>query len=353
MAPGTSVRRRVVGTVPSGPGTVAGAVESFTLDNGRGLAVTVWTWGATLVEVLTPDRHGRVGNVVLRLPDLDAYRDRTRNPYVGATVGRYCRCVAQGRLLLDGVVHTLDRNDGAHHVHGGGEGFDRRIWSAESAEDDRGIEVRLTLDSADGDQGYPGAVRAQCGYRVDTANRLTIWYTAVTTAPTVVGLTNHAFWNLAGSGTVDGHRLALNSVRVVPFDAELIPLAGPPHEVAGSELDFGRPRRLGAQRLDTFYALDAPAWAARLHDPRSGRTMSLVTDQSGMGVYSADHSPWPRAGLCLETGPWPDAPNRPDFPSARLDPGEVYRARTTHTFSTDTAERLLGTGEHGHGIASP
>ena len=321
-----TIERRPVGVVDTRP------VEAFTLANGAGLHVEVWSWGATLVEVRTPGRDGRLANVVLRLPDLATYRDRARNPYVGSTIGRYCRCVADGRLLLNGTRYQLDRNDGRHHVHGGGEGFDRRVWAAEAGRDGDAVAVTFTLDSPDGDQGYPGALRAECTYRVDDADRLTIEYRATTSATTVVGLTNHAFWNLAGHGTVDSHLLRLNADRFVPFDEDLIPLPGPPRPVADGPLDYRRPRVLGSAAIDNFFPLDDPSLAAELHHPDSGRLLRVTTDEPGIGVYTGDGYPTPRAGICLETGAWPDAPNRPDFPSVVLEPHEVYHRRTTYAF---------------------
>jgi aldose 1-epimerase len=328
-----NISSETVGRMPGTGGRPGRPVESYTLDNGSGLAVTVWTYGATLVEVLVPDRDGRTGNVVLRLPGLDDYLDRARNPYVGSTVGRYCRCVAGGRFELDGAEHRLDVNDGRHHIHGGPEGFDRRLWSASTAEGADELSVTLDLHSPAGDQGYPGAVDARCVYRVDRGNRLTIEYSAVCDAPTLIGLTNHAFWNLAGHGRIDDHRLSLNVRRYVPFDADLIPLAGPPAPLDGTDLDFRAPRRIGGQRIDNFFPLDDPAWAAELQDPGSGRLMRVSTDHPGVGVYSADGLAVPRTGICLETGAWPDAPNRPDFPPVRLAPGQTYRRRTVHAFS--------------------
>ncbi|MEV0829263.1 aldose epimerase family protein [Nonomuraea rubra] len=314
-------------------------VHAYTLDSGNGFSATVWTYGATLVEVLVPDAAGRVDNVVVRLPDLDSYEDRRRNAYVGATVGRYCRCVSGGRFPLDGVVHELDRNEGAHHVHGGTLGFDRQVWEADAATRGDRLVLRLTLESPDGDQGYPGDVTAEARYELGPGRRLAFEFGAVTTAPTIVGLTNHAFWNLSGgSEPIDGHRLALNSRRTVAFDDELIPLPGPPRDVTGTALDYTLnytgPRLLAGARLDNFFVLDDPAWAAELSHEASGRVMRVTTDQPGLGVYSADHYHRPRAGLCLEAGAWPDAPNRPDFPSARLDPGQSYLHRTVHEFRT-------------------
>jgi aldose 1-epimerase len=270
--------------------------------------------------------------MVVRLPDLASYEDRRRNPYLGAVLGRYCRCVADGRFELDGVEHHLDRNDGRHHLHGGSVGFDRFVWDAEAGRDADILMVRLRLDRSDGDQGYPGALSAEVTYSVHPDSRLVLDYRATTTAGTIVGLTNHAFWNLAGGGRVDGHQLSINAGRWVPLDQELIPLPGAPTSLAGSRLDYSTPRPLGDHQLDNFFVLDDPAWAVELAEPARGRVMRVVTDQPGLAVYSGDGLRPPRAGLCLQTSAWPDAPNRADYPSCRLDPGAVYRHHTVHEF---------------------
>lgn len=298
------------------------------------MALTAWTYGASLVEVLVPDRRGNKENVILRLPSLSAYEDPTAKAYVGATVGRYCRCISQGRFEMDGVEHELDRNDGDHHLHGGSLGFDTYVWEADAETTSTGPVLSMRLESPDGDQGYPGALTARVRYEVDTEGRITFDFSARTTAATVVGLTNHAFWNLGGRGArVDDHRLCVNSHRLVAFDAGLMPLPGPPRDIRGTALDYRRSRPIGAGRIDNCFVLDDADWAAELTHEGSGRRMRVSTDQPAVGVYSADHYRSPRAGLCLETGPLPDAPNRPDFPSARLDPGETYHHRTTHEFS--------------------
>lgn len=352
------INHAIVGTVP-GPGHLP--VESYTLDSGRGYAIEVWSYGATLVEARVPDRRGSSTNVVRRLPSLADYVNPRKNAYLGATVGRYCRCIAGGRFQLDGVVHHLSRNAGAHHIHGGTKGFDRAVWSSDASRDGDRLSVWFTLISPDGDQGYPGTLTAQTSYHLEGDGRLTFEHRATTTASTVVGFTNHAFWNLAGEGTVGGHWLALNSSRMVAFDSELIPLPGPPVSVAGGALDFTESRPIGVQRLDNFFVLrdpafqpqdppvtqgqptlarehpplasDPPALAAELFEPTSGRAMRVSSDDAGIGVYTGDAYLDPRAGICLETGPWPDAPNRPDFPSVRLDPDVVYHRRTVHEFA--------------------
>ncbi|QFZ72338.1 galactose mutarotase [Streptomyces fagopyri] len=328
-----NIRKETVGSTRGHAGQSPTPVDSYTLDTGEGLTVVVWTYGASTIEVLTPDRSGRVDNTVVRLPDLSSYQDRRRNPYVGATLGRYCRVVGDGTIRLDGVEHELDRNEGKHHVHGGGIGFDRYVWEADAERRDDELLLHLSLVTPDGDQGYPGTLSAEVIYRVDRHRRLTFEYQATSTAPTVVGLTNHAFWNLAGSGTVDQQRLAVNADRAMVFDGDLVPLPGPPAPIAGTALDYREPRPIGDALIDNCFVLDDPAWAAELYDPAGGRAMRVTTDQPGLGVYSADKfTDRPRAGLCLEAGALPDPPGRNASPFSRLDPGEVYRHRTTHEF---------------------
>jgi aldose 1-epimerase len=275
-----------------------------------------------------PDRDGVVANVCARLPDLASYMDRARNPYVGATVGRFCRCVSNGAFELDGVLHQLDRNDGKHQVHGGTTGFDRHVWQAEAGRDGDAVAVTLSLTSPDGDQGYPGELSVQTTYRL-SPGELTFEHTATTTAPTVVGLTNHTFWNLGGP--LEEHRLRLNASEAVRFDADLVPLPGPHADVRGTDLDYRAAKPVG--RIDNCFALPDSTWAAELSHPGSGRVMRVSTDQPGVGVYTGDwFTQQPRCGICLEAGALPDAPNRPDYPSARLDPGDTYRHRATHRF---------------------
>jgi aldose 1-epimerase len=327
------IRREVIGTTAGHAAQPATEVSAYTLDTQAGLAVTVWTYGATLVEVHIPDRAGQLANVTRRLPDLGSYEDRRRNPYLGAMLGRFCRCVSGGQFRLGGAEYVLDRNDGPHHIHGGSLGFDRFVWAAETGRDGDALAVRLRLTRPDGDQGYPGAVTAEVTYTASPDMRLILEYWAVTTASTIIGLTSHAFWNLAGGGSIADHLLAVNASRCLLLDAEFIPLPGAPLDVGGGRLDYRISRRIGDDRLDDFFVLDDPAWAAELHEPATGRVMRIRTDQRGLGIYSGDGLDPPRTGLCLQASAWPDAPNRADYPSCRLDPGEIYRQRTVHEFA--------------------
>ncbi len=319
-------------------GTTAGhelqgptVVDAYTLDSETGLSVTVWTYGASLVEVRVPDRTGRDDNVVVRCATLADY-EQPRNRFVGSTLGRYARCIAGGVLPLGDVEYQLDRNEGPHHFHGGRLGFDRFVWEAEAQERDGRLALTLRLDRPDGDQGYPGALRAESVYAIDAAGHLTLTHSATTSAPTVVEMTNHAYWNLAGDGAIDDHMLRVAAAGVLLVDDDLIPV-DMPVAVDGTRLDFRRPARLGSARLDHCFALGDASAAAELLHPGSGRRMRIVTNQRGLQVYTGDGLATPRGGVSLQTGGWPNAPRMPGFPSARLDPGQAYRHETTHEFT--------------------
>jgi aldose 1-epimerase len=310
-------------------------VLAYTLDAGNGFSAVVWTYGATLVEMCVPRCGGCPDNVSVRLPSLRDYECRERNPYVGCVLGRYCRMVSGASFGLDGVEHTLDRDPDGNHLHGGRVGFDRYAWESDAERDGDALEVRLRLDSPDGDQGYPGDLTATVSYRLLSEGALILEFTAVTTVSTIVGLTNHAYWNLAGASepTIDSQQLAINARSVLAVDGDRGVLPGPPVAAADAGLDFSRPRPIGPAGIDNFFVLEDSDWAAELYDERSGRLMRMVTDQPGLGVYTGERLSPPRAGLSLQASAWPDAPNRPDFPSCRLDPGSTYRQRTTHRFS--------------------
>jgi aldose 1-epimerase len=321
-----SITRKVEGRTTDGQ-----IVERWHL-GADGIAVSVLTYGATLASVEVPDARGRTADVTVGLPSLAAYQDRRANPYLGCTMGRFCRIVAKGDLTIGSSTHQLDRNAGQHHLHGGREGLDRRVWQADAAQDGDDLVVVLTLVSPDGDQGYPGELRVSAEYRVLPPHRLRWTYVATTDAPTLVGLTNHAWWNLAGGGPVDGHLLQVAAPRVVPTDREHVPTGGPV-PAAARRLDYRAPRPLQGQQLDACFALCGQQPAARLVSPASGRWMEVETDQPGLAVYTGDGHPiTPRAGICLQTTAWPDAPHHATFPSAVLHPGQTYHHTTTHIF---------------------
>lgn len=319
-------------------GAVDGApVLRAVLRGAGGLEAAVLSFGATLQWLRLPGADGRPVDLVLGYDRVEDYAERPGS--VGATVGRFANRIAHGRFTLDGRTHELPRNqDGRHHLHGGPRGFGSRLWSLEAEPD--ATAVRLRLVSPDGDNGYPGRLEATCRYALEGPDLLLIEMTATSDAPTPVNLVNHSYWNLAGGGTIDGHRLQLHADRVLETDAELIP-TGRILEVAEAGLDYRRARRLddrGPPRLDHCFLVAGEGLrpVARLLDPASGRALELRADQPGVQVYSAGKLDvpgrgglryGPGAGLCLETEALPDAPNQAGFPSAILRPGEVYRHR--------------------------
>jgi aldose 1-epimerase len=338
-------------------------VERFTLDNGR-MTVSILTYGGIVQSVRVPDRDGRVEEVALGFGALSGYTSpayAASSPYFGALVGRYANRIARGRFTLDATEHRLALNDPPNTLHGGARGFDRHVWAArELPEEDGRGGVELRTVSADGEEGYPGTLEVTATYVLDGADRLRVQLTATTDAPTVVNLTSHAYWNLAGAGagTILGHEAQVDAARFVAVDDTLIP-TGELRPVAGTPLDFRVPHALG-ERIDSdddqlrraggydhCWVLDggggAPAQAARLRDPSSGRELTVLTDQPGLQLYSGNFldgtltghtGPYGfREGVALEAQHLPDSPNQPAFPSTVLRPGERYAATTVFAFS--------------------
>ncbi|WP_456538774.1 aldose epimerase family protein [Blastococcus sp. SYSU D00669] len=340
-----TVRREHFGALPDGR-----EVERFVLRAG-GTEVAVLSYGAVLQSVCAPDAGGTVADVVLGFDDLAGYL--ADGSYHGAVAGRYANRIAGARFTLDGVEHVLPANHGVACLHGGPEGFHSKLWSAREVPGG----VALSLTSPDGDMGFPGELTATVTYVLDD-DGLTLSYEATTDRPTVVNLTNHAYWNLGGrGGTVEDHVLELAASRFVAVDDELIPTGVEP--VDGTPLDFRTPRRVGdrlreaheqlvkAQGYDHAWVLDGDGLrlAARLSDPGSGRVLEVVTDQPSVQFYSGnflDGGAVGRGGrlirqsdgLCLETQHLPDSPNRPEFPSTVLRPGERYATTTVFRFGT-------------------
>lgn len=321
--------------------------------------VAVLTYGAAIERLEVPDRAGRMGNVVLGLRSLADYA--ARSPYFGAIVGRYANRIAGGRFALDGREYHLARNDGPNSLHGGSRGFDKRVWDVVAADSRR---VELAYTSPDGEEGYPGTLRVRVAYALEGDRALRLDYRAETDAPTVLNLSNHAYWNLGGegSGTVLDHELLIEADHFLPVDAGAIP-TGELRPVDGTPFDFRRPAPIGARvraddpqllvgrGYDHCWALrdgvvPAPRRAARLRDPASGRVLDVLTDQPGLQFYSGNFldgsliGPGGRAyrqgdGVALETQHFPDAPNRPGFPPTVLRPGGVFHSTTLLRFSAD------------------
>jgi len=315
-------------------GDVEGApVRLFTLSNG-GLTLQAMSYGAIVTELRLADGT----DVVLGLRDLAAYV--AGHPYFGCVAGRCANRIANGRFSIDGRPHQVSINNGPHHLHGGVRGFDRRVWDAEAD----GTRARFTRVSPDGEEGYPGAVRAVVEYALTDAGEFRVEMTATTDAPTLVNLAHHTYWNLAGGGTILDHRLTIEADAYTPVDDTLIP-SGELAPVAGTPFDFRRPKRIGDDLAKVPGGYDhnfAFKGLARLE--AAGRAMELRSSEPGIQFYSGNFldgtskgkggAAYPKhAGLCLETQKFPDAANRPGWISPILRPGETYRHVMVHRFS--------------------
>lgn len=329
-------------------------IEAFKLKNAIGLSARVISWGATLIEMSAPDRAGKFADVTLGFDEAQQYLKP--HPFFGSIAGRYANRIAKGKFTLEGKTYSLAANNGPNHLHGGIRGFDKRIWQAERLSP---AAARFTYTSADGEEGYPGRLKATVTYTLTDKNELRLEYEATTDKTTVINLTNHAYWNLAGSGDVLSHELRLNASRFTAVDRDLIP-TGELRAVAGTPLDFRSSKAVGrdiaatategaSQGYDHNYVIDGGkagelTLAAELHDPGTGRTMRVLTTEPGVQLYTANHLKnlpgrggqkyGAHAGLCLETQHFPDSPNHPDFPSTVLRPGETFRSTTVFEFST-------------------
>ncbi len=328
-------------------------VEIFTLTNSHRVTAKVTTWGAGLVAMLVPDRTGALADVTLGFDKVDGYL--APHPHFGVTTGRFANRIAKGKFTLDGTAYTLAINNGVNHLHGGLRGFDKRNWKATA---DTNF-VRFTYTSADGEEGYPGTLEVAVTYTLTDADELRLDYEATTDKPTVLNLTNHAYWNLAGQGTGDilGHELTLPSKHYLAVDDGSIP-TGKIEPVAGGPMDFTQPKTIArdfAQMTgqpggyDHCYVIEHPtpgalATAAEIRDPASGRTMTISTTEPGIQFYTANYLDGTvigkggavykkNAAFCLETQHYPDSPNHPDFPTTVLLPGQTYRSTTVHRFS--------------------
>ncbi|MET8456706.1 aldose epimerase family protein [Streptomyces parvulus] len=333
-------------------------VYRWSLVNG-GTRMKVLSYGGVVQSLEIPDRRGRYANVSAGFSALDDYV--ASSPYFGALIGRYGNRIGRGRFTLDGKAYQLSVNDGEQSLHGGAQGFDKRVWDVEPFTAGSDVGLVLYYTSVDGEMGYPGTLRAKVTYTLTRRGEWRVDYEATTDKATVVNLTSHVYWNLAGegSGTVEDHELSIAASRYTPTDAGLIPtgeLAG----VAGTPFDFRRVKPVGrdirddhpqlvtAKGFDHNWVLDKgvterPGHVATLRDPASGRTLRIATDQPGLQFYSGNFLDGTLTGtggtlyrqgdaLCLETQHFPDSPNQPSFPSTVLRPGETYRTSTVHSF---------------------
>ena len=347
-----AIERRPFGTAPDGE-----AVELFTLTNAGECVVEITSYGGIVVALTVPDGDGKLGDVVLGYETLAEYvKD---SPYFGALVGRYGNRIAGGKFTLDGVEYALACNEGDNHLHGGVKGFDKVVWRAEPIETDDGPALVLDYLSPDGDEGYPGNLSMKVVYVWTNDNVLRVIYAATTDRKTVLNLTQHSYFNLAGAGSGDilDHEMQVFAGRFTPVDERLIP-TGELRSVEGTPLDFRQPRIIGERTdaddeqlklgggYDHNFVLDSGgglALAARARELNSGRAMEVWTTEPGVQLYCGNFLDGSnvgkggaiythRTGFCLETQHFPDSPNHPEFPSSELAPGETYEQTTDYRF---------------------
>lgn len=342
-------------------------VSRYTLRNKAGLSVQFLSYGGIITAISTPDKTGKFANIVLGFPTLEGYtRDSAAGGlYFGALVGRYANRIANATFDLDGSTYHLAATEPPNTLHGGRNGFDKKIWSVKKIPDlTDATGAELTLVSPDGDEGFPGTLTVHVSYILDNTNRLSIRYRASTDRPTVLNLTNHSYFNLGGegSGTVENHVLTLNADHYTPTDAASIP-TGDIAKVENTPLDFRTPHRIGERLRSTFSQMrqargydqnwvlnaptgTAPGLAATLTDPASGRSLSVSTTQPGLQVYTGNSLDGRYAGpsgqtyrqtdgIALETQFFPDSPHHPNFPSTVLRPGEDFDQTTIFEFGAD------------------
>jgi aldose 1-epimerase len=351
------IQKTSFGTTPDGQ-----PVDLYLLTNQKGMSVAITNYGGTIVTLKVPDRKGASADVVLGYDSVAAYA--AGKSYFGATIGRYGNRIAHGKFSLDGNTYTLPKNDGDNTLHGGLIGFNKKVWKAVTVPSENASVLELTYLSVDGEEGFPGNLNVKVVFTLpQDKNELKIDYSATTDKDTVVNLTNHSYFNLAGEGTGDilGHELKLNAKHYTPVDATLIPTGEIP-EIKNTPFDFLKPFTIGArigddnQQLkfgkgyDHNWVLDRKAGsmdlsvAAEAYEPKTGRVLEVLTNEPGVQFYSGNFldgahgkgdKPYPaRSGFCLETQHFPDSPNHANFPSTELKAGASTHSTTVFRFST-------------------
>ena len=350
----TGIKRSVFGKMPDGQ-----QVDLYTLTNANGMQVGITNYGGRIVSILVPDRHGNMADVVLGFDNLQGYLDT--HTYFGALIGRYANRIGGAQFTLDGTVYKLPVNNGPNSLHGGVKGFDQKVWTAREIQGDEPT-LELTYLSKDGEEGYPGNMHVKVVYTLTKDNAIKIDYSATTDKDTVINLTNHSYFNLAGegNGNILKQVLMINSNEITPVNANQIP-TGEIMNVAGTPFDFRKPTPIGErinednQQLkngkgyDINYILDRKGpgleLAARAYDPDSGRELEVYTTEPGIQFYSGNflngsvHGKGGtayemRSAFCLETQHYPDSPNHPNFPTTELKPGQTFHQVTVFKFTT-------------------
>ncbi len=345
-------------------GTAYGtAVNLYTLTSTNGMVVKISNYGGIIQSIWAPDSFGRLADVVLGFPNLQGYLSKN-NPYFGAIIGRYANRIAKGTFTLDGVTYHLPINNGPNSLHGGIRGFDKRVWAASEIHSGTSVGLQLSRVSPNGEEGYPGTLAVTVTYTLAADNSITIHYLATTDKPTIINLTNHSYFNLAGEDTTSiyDQLLQLNADHYTPVDKTLIP-TGQIAPVAGTPFDFTKPTPIGknvnvgvqqilyGMGIDHNFVLNRPSptdrsliLAAIAHDPGSGRTLLCYTTEPGVQVYTSNfltgsftgtsgHAYRQGAAFTLETQHYPDSPNHPNFPSTVLRPGQTFDSTTIFKFT--------------------
>ena len=334
-------------------------VDLYVLKNASGMEARITNFGGIITHLFVPDAKGSSLDVVLGFDSLEPYLGK--HPHFGCLTGRFANRIGGASFEIDAVRHNVTANSGKNHIHGGKESFARKLWDAQPVRKSGAVGVRMTLTSPDGEEGFPGKLSCEVTYLLNARNELSITYQATTDKPTVVNLTNHSYFNLAGEGggSILDHELTLNSSKFTPTDDNLIP-TGEIASILGTPLDFTSPQRIGDRIDDSFLPLrqgkgydhnylipgSGLRTAAKVREPKSGRIMTVRTTTPAVQFYTANHlngvkgkgghTYSKRAGFCLETQHYPDSPNKPQFPSVVLRPGDEYQQTTVFAFSAES-----------------
>jgi aldose 1-epimerase len=347
------ITHREFGTISDGQ-----VAELYTLTNAHGMEVSITNFGATLVSIKVPDRDGKLGDVIHGYDTPAEYE--TGTPHFGATIGRYANRIAHGEFTLDGVKYTLAKNNGENTLHGGLRGFDKKMWAAKDVSTDSAAALRMEYLSKDGEENFPGNLNVRVTFTLTDDNELKMDYAATSDKKTVINLTNHAYFNLAGGGTILDEKLMIAADKFTPVDSGLIP-TGELRSVAGTPFDFRTPTVIGSRieqddgqlklgrGYDHNWVLNSggsakPTLAASVTDPKSGRKLEVWTTEPGIQVYTSNFLDGTvkgkggtayarRSALCLETQHFPDSPNHPSFPTTELLPGAKFQSETIYKFS--------------------